>query len=468
MVRSVNCLSMLIDSSLRRLTISILFIIAILNVAGLFFDGTTWIILHIVLCAILTGAVYVVIRSGLWNNSVFWMILIGIGMVVRCVYIFSIQIPIRSDQLKCLEAAKLLLKGDKTWVQDQYFQRWAYQIPFVLYEAAVLKLFGDVSALYVFNVIWSSVTCFLLYMIVFEATEEKLVSLIVSAMYALAPAYIMHIGLLYNNILGGCLWLSAIYVFLKAMKGKSYSWGYLLCGIILAMSQAIRSEAIILLLAILCFGIYEVVKGTSNRNRVMSLFKIGSVLVAYKLTISVFSYCVELFGLGCGGIYNHNPYWYLVCGFSPENYGEYSVQYAYILDILDPSKQREAFFQIMKEIIGGWNIKSFFKFWIGKMYRMWGGDNGPFAYGLDSSTWMQLILFLNRAIYFFTVVFSYIGMQHKDSKTKLLFTIAFLGFFFAFLFKEISVKYRYNPGLCLFVLSAFGISMINDRVRSST
>lgn len=452
-----------LDFVIRELGLITLASIVILNIAGLFMDGMTWSILHVALCVFSLAACYFVIKSGLWSKKWFWTMLICIGMCARIVYTLTVHVPIRSDQLKCLEAAESLAAGDKSWVADQYFQRWAFQIPFVIYESIIIKVFGSVSALYVFSLLESFAIGVLLYLIIREITEDSLIPLVVAAMYALAPSYIMHQGLLYNNILGGVLWLVAVYVYIATRKNKFSAWGYFLCGIALAMSQAIRSEAIVWLLAIVCFGIYEWFKGTSRQKKTRIVFETLSIIIGYRLTLLGISNGIEFSGLGSEWISNYSPYWHLVCGFAPDSYGEYSVQYAYILDTLDHSEQRDIFFQIMKEIIGGWNVKSFTTFWIGKMYKMWGADNGPFAYGLDSSTWMQLMLFLERAVYVASVVFSFIGIKDKENrKLKTLMTIAFLGFFCAFLLKEISVKYRYNPGLCLFLLSAFGILRVKE------
>lgn len=445
---------------LRTLGLAVL--ILILNIVSFFMDGMTWSVIHIFLSCVFLGLCYFIIKSELWKKEWFWSLIICIGIGARIVYALTVHVPIISDQQTCLEAAQRLIAGDISWTKEPYFQRWAYQIPLVLYEAAVIKVFGGIPALYVLNILESIAICVLLFLIIQEIISDRLIALMVAAMFAITPSYIMHEGLIYNNILSAMLSLVAIYIFIMAKKRKTLFGGYLLCGVILAISQLIRSETIIWLLAIICFQIYELLCDSLQRKKgFKTVSETLIVILGFFFTLSIVSIGVKNSGLSSQGISNNCPYWFLVCGFTPDNYGEYSTRYAYIVDILDPEKQKVAFHQIMKEIFGEWNIKSFIVFWVGKMYRMWGAKNGPFAYGLDSSTWMQLLVFFDKTIYISTIILSFIGIKSKDTdKSKILMVIALLGFFCIFLLKEISVKYRYNPILCLFLLSAFGISKL--------
>jgi len=428
----------------------------------------TWCVLHIFCIGAFLCGCWILIRSGLWEKKWFWLLVICIGIGARLVFALTVRTPIRWDQEVCLDAAQRLVQGDTSWANDFYFQRWAYQIPFVLYEAFLLKIFGSVSALYVVNALESIAICVLLYFITLELVNNRVISLMVAAMFVISPSYIMHEGLLYNNIPGALIWLIALYLFVLTKK-KSFLPGYLLCGVVLGLSQAIRSEAIIWLLAIICFQIYELLSEPVFSKRGMAaVLEALLVIAGFYLTLSIISAWVKLSGLSSWGISNNTPYWWIVCGFSPENYGEYSVQYAHIASIVDPEKHKAEFISIMKEILGGWNVKTFTTFWVGKLYRMWGADNGPWAYGLDSSTFMQLMLFLDKAIYLATIVLSFVGIKtERTSKQKTLMIIAFLGFFCVFILKEISVKYRYNPTLCLLLLSAFGISKLMGKSKTA-
>lgn len=452
---------------LRTFGLVVLTLILILNFVSFFMDGMTWSAIYFFLSCVFIGFCYFIIKNGLWKKEWFWNLIICIGIGARIIYALTVHVPIISDQQTCLEAAQRLIAGDISWTKEPYFQRWAYQIPFVLYEAVVIKAFGGISVLYFLNVLESIAICELLFLIIQEITSDRLVALMVAALFTISPSYIMHEGLIYNNILSAMLWLFAIYIFIVTKKRKNLFWGYLLCGVILATSQLIRSEAIIWLLAIICFQIYELLYNFLQRKKgFKTVLETMIVIIGFLLVLSIVSASVKISGLSSQGISNNCPYWFLVCGFTPDNYGEYCTRYTYIVDILDPEKQKVAFFQIMKEIFSGWNIKSFITFLTGKMYRMWGAKNDPFAYGLNSSTWMQILMFFDKAIYISTIILAFIGIKSKDKdtdKSKILIVVAFLGFFCVFLLKEISIKYRYNPILCLLLLSAFGISKLIGR-----
>ena len=87
--------------------------------------------------------------------KVFMIIAILLGFTVKLVYSSLIEDSAIADALLCFNAAQQAANGDFSWISLDYFQRWAYQIPFVLYETAVLKIFGNYKALYIMGAVFS-------------------------------------------------------------------------------------------------------------------------------------------------------------------------------------------------------------------------------------------------------------------------------------------------------------------------
>lgn len=138
------------------------------------------------------------------NNKIelVFIFIIVLGMIIRLVYASSIDIQVKSDLLACLNAAQNLLHGKYQWVESSYFSRFPYQIPFVYYEFVILKVFGSVRALYIFNAIFSITTCLLVYMIVKNVVNHK-TALIVAAIHAILPSSVFMIHWLYHHIISG-------------------------------------------------------------------------------------------------------------------------------------------------------------------------------------------------------------------------------------------------------------------------
>lgn len=126
-----------------------------------------------------------------------------IGLLLRVVYLFTIDADIISDQHHCLTAAQQAVNGDYSWTtSDRYFELWAYQIPFVMNESLILKIFGTVRALYVFNGLFSVVTCILVYCII-SKIYQKNIAMISTTLFSCFPLFIFSISRLYNQIISG-------------------------------------------------------------------------------------------------------------------------------------------------------------------------------------------------------------------------------------------------------------------------
>lgn len=408
----------------------------------------------------------------------FWMVLICIGIVIRLVYAVSVRAPIYNDQLVCLNAAQHSVRGDFSWANLEYFQVVAYQIPFVLYEAVILKIFGTVRALYIFNGIFSILTCLMIYLIV-KKLYDKNTALMITAIFSCFPEQISRVSFLYNYIISGFFFLVAIYFFVTICRDcdkdennfRRNLYLSLLTGLFFGISNLFRKEAVVGFLGAECWFIYYFISRCRRENmRFLLLHTLSYMIViyaVYKAVNLVVDFSIIHTGISPNGIKNRCPYWIVVCGLTPDNYGIYSTKYIYIQGIRDKNEQFVAFKSIMHDIFDTQNFKSILSFFFNKGYYMWGEAyylNKFYKYmGISKILRATLIVFDHFA---YTLVFllSAVGLKKKQYNNFVAFiSIVIIGFFLAYVIKEIHIQYRYFTFLTAVILSASGVDYLRKR-----
>lgn len=464
-------------SNLIRVIFSVcIFVTLALCTVGFFSNGKLFGIIIFFITIILLFAFCLIIPKD--NKKIEWVLIsvIIIGMIIRLVYASSIDIQVKSDQLACLKAAQDLLNNNYGWTESSYFLHYPYQIPFVFYEFAVLKVFGSVRALYVFNAVFSITTCLLLYVIVKIVTNRK-TALIVAAIHAILPSSVFMIHWLYNHIISGVFFLLAILFFLRFFKKASSAdiklndiVNCLLAGVFLGISNLFRPEGMVGVIAVIAWFIYSFIntvqKATAAKMILKTLILAFSFLLGYILINNIIN-IVVINTISPLGIKNPCIYWTVVCGLTPEKYGSYSTKYDFILDCTDKQEQRNVFISILHDIFDRMTIVDIFKFFTLKLYYLWGIlDTGcaKFSDGADVPAAVTLgINCLEHILYFLMLYLSAYNIKKKTiNQYTVFFMILFIGFFSAFIIKEIKKEYLYSTNLILLLLSSSGISCIID------
>ncbi len=189
-----------------------------------------------------------------------------------------------------------------------------------------------------------------------------------------------------------------------------------------------------------------------------------SVYAFYKLINLSVDLSIIYSGISPNGIKNGCPYWYIVCGLTPESYGLYNTKYAYIINYTDPNEQLEVFKRIMNEITQDKSFMEILTFFAKKEYIMWGEIHNCAKF--NSSTNIPHIVYnifdyLNHLLYILVLLLTTLGMKKKQFHPAVVFlSVLFLGFFFVFIIKEINPVYRYSTILILSLASATGIDAL--------
>ncbi len=409
--------------------------------------------------------------------KVFMIIAILLGFTVKLVYSSLIEDSAIADALLCFNAAQQAANGDFSWISLDYFQRWAYQIPFVLYETAVLKIFGTYKALYIMGAVFSILTCMLFYAVSKKMVKNENAALAITALFTWMPNALFQIDTMYNQLIGGLFLMLSIYlfsfIFTESFDEKINPKQLLFClltGIFSGISNLFRAEAIVEILAVACYLIFVTV--TQSDKKTLLKYIIKSVVffavffIGYKVVTGGTDWIITASGIHPYGIKNRCPYWFIVCGLTPESYGAYSEKYIGIVYTLDSEAQKKMFSDIMHEIFADRSFFDILIFFAKKLSIMWGTPEEPHCMISDSALWHRIsyvMVLANHYIYMLFSILAIVGIKMKKFRNSSSFlTIYFMGYFCIYLIKEIAPRYRYSTLFILALLSVYGIQAVFD------
>lgn len=409
--------------------------------------------------------------------KVFMIIAILLGFTAKIVYSTMIEDSAIADASLCFNAAQQAVNGDFSWISLDYFQRWAYQIPFVLYETAVLKIFGNYKALYILGAVFSILTCMLVYAVSKKMVNNDNACLTVTALFTWMPNALFLIETMYNQLIGGLFLMLSVYffsfIFTESFDEKITLRQIVFClltGIFSGISNLFRSESIVEILAVACYFVFVVIT-QSNKKTVLKYIIKAVVLFAvfytgYAIITEGTDMIITSSGIHPYGIKNRCPYWFIVCGLTPESYGSYSEKYIGIVYTLDSEAQKKMFGDIMHEIFADRSFFDILMFFVRKLSIMWGTPEEPHCMISDTALWHRIsyvMILANHYIYMLLTILSLTGLRLKKFRNSGSFlTIYFMGYFCIYIIKEIAPRYRYSTIMILALLSVYGIQAVFD------
>lgn len=383
------------------------------------------------------------------------------------------------DAEYCLWAAKNAAVGNFEWADGMYFQQWGFQIPFVLFEAAILHVFNSVFAIHMVNVIASLVAGYSLYRIAKDVTDDWNVATAITALFLLMPSNVIRLGNPYNETISVMFLMLGLSIWIKGKREEQevtrrtllvYAF---ISGLMLGIGKLFRTDGIILLIAIACWyimiGLCELGKGRKKRFR-FYILEAAVLLGAYCMIVKMVDWLVVAAGINSFGVDNNCPYWKIVCGLTPDNYGSYHTRFSWLGNITNREEQKAAFVDIMKQIFQEMDLRSWIWFYFNKIYNMWVVEEWYF--GEMSGVLLCLAKSFEKTIYFIILNISAISgffMMRESEKNGIRdvrwsLMIAFIGYFLIYLLIESVVRYRYLPVMVLFILAAIGMQNLKKNI----
>lgn len=408
----------------------------------------------------------------------FTIILFGGGLALRIVIVTVLHTPPESDFLFLYDAAQSLLVGDKSFLDTVYFSLWAYQSMFVVWEAALLKICNSIIFLKCVNAVFSAGSVCLLYRTMRGFVSEKAAQ-IFALLLTIQPFILTFHVVLSNQIPSAFFMILGIWVLISEDCAKLQLWRFPLAGLLLQIGNMLRCEAIILLVAILTWVVFEMLR----RPKIAKYFLTGIVLLlaVYAATGKVADTAIRVTGVNPYGLQNGDPDWKLVIGLNAETRGAYSNKdWSKIYPSLDENNQitdetRKIQNEIIQERIHI-SVGDWMKLLRNKIQMLWNTDNlhWAFHHALDAAP-MDYVGFITRydafnllkgfnlALGGTAIVLLMLGLwQYKSlpSPASYLPFFVFFAAFCAFLVIEVQPRYVYLPQLFVFASSAYGIDQL--------
>ncbi|MDG0812622.1 ArnT family glycosyltransferase [Cohnella rhizosphaerae] len=198
------------------------------------------------------------------GRNAFLVLLVAIGLGVRIGWILFNQAPPRSDFLFLYEAAREAASGKFDFAESAYFTSFPYQLGFTMYEAMIIRIFGDsLVALKVIGAAFNMGTAVILYFTGARLFNETC-GRIASCFYAFYLPNILMCSVLTNQHLSVFLFFLGCSLLLKR-RGSLLSW--LWAGLAIGAGQLIRPIGVVYIVGIVLFAMLEVWKKLREGRR---------------------------------------------------------------------------------------------------------------------------------------------------------------------------------------------------------
>lgn len=375
-------------------------------------------------------------------------------------------------------AACQLAQGDMSYLQDPYYTKWAYQSAFVAYEAGVIRLFGPgLLPLRLLNCLYMSGTACLTYLIGKTFLPQRAAAA-VALLYAVYPAPLQLAGTLTNQHLSVFLLYLAVWLLVK--EGPLTFPRAVGAGVLIALGNAIRPIGIVLVLALLLFGLLRCLMGQEGPF-LPRLLRWASAAVTYFAAFALITTAVVTSGINPLGLSNQLPSWKFLVGLNQDSNGSWNRQ-DYETYQTEPFPQSEQAMQAeirQRLSVGPVELG---KLAVRKSAVMW-GDYEDFYWGFSSkdsesaalgpATWGQLQLLavrLDKGIYLLVLALCLGALvssvvRGSTGSTPLLLAILFCGYYAVHLIIEIQSRYRYFIMPALFLLAGLALTGLSESKR---
>ena len=264
---------------------------------------------------------------------------------LRLLVVLCIHTDIVSDFGLMYKASLELVSGTRDYLNNVYFLTWAYQMGHVVYQALLLSIIESVTFLKIVNALVTSLIVVFVYLLGREVGGEK-GSRIASVLYAIFPFPLFLNTVLTNQHLPMLLILIAIYLGFRLNEKKLQIPLCIGIGLLLSLSNILRTETIVIIGAIVVLGGYLVFQKDSFR---FIAIRLGILLLTYFLSFQLASFCLVQTGISPNGLQNGNPTWKFVEGFNYDTDGMYSKEDS-SLYATDPVLSKQVLKERLREV----------------------------------------------------------------------------------------------------------------------
>ncbi len=396
-------------------------------------------------------------------------LLLLIALIIRLWWIFNVNSVPVSDFNTMYLAAKELLNGNyESFRGHGYLSRFPHLVCTSLYMAFMIIFFPTTHlfAIKIVNVLLSIISLGLIYKLSDYFIKHEKVKLGVILLGGIYPAFISYSSTYCTENIAIPLFLGTMLLFMGACKSSNIG-KWLLCGIMLSISDLFRAVGIVFLIAFVIY-IFVFTQESKFRN---SLILIASMLFT--------TFSVSLFLISTGII--EKPLWQgaepsfatlILKGSNVENGGRWNLEDAqFVENNLGKKELSKMCIEKAMSRIEELSLKDRILFYKDKFLSQWsvGDFSGTYWAFLESGSNLGEVLpTVFQFIFVVDIFFCFFAMpsRKKNEKSAILY-ILLCGFGLVFIILETQSRYSYICSWIFVLLAAQGIeNVINWGVKN--
>ena len=381
-------------------------------------------------------------------------------LTIRVAIVLLIDTPVISDFKTMLEASKELVNGTDAYKSMPYFITWGYQMGHVIYQAILLNIINSITFLKIVNAIATSFTVVMIYLIGKELSTSK-AAIIISIIYSIFLFPLLLNTVLTNQLLPMLLILIAIYLWMK--KKKENKLMPVIIGILLGISNMLRSETIVIIIAFVLYTIFLMIK---KENRKALIINLCLIIISYFTLTTATSFVLKATDISPSGLENKNSSWKFLEGLNIETRGQYSeddaVKYSY-----DKKKTTK---ELKKRIQEEW--QQYPLLFAKKTKILWLNSDLSWPLGhIENQEDLKLYEGINQIFIYFFVIMSLLSaitlFKKTYKKEQILILLILFVYFGVYLFIEVMPRYAYSLQIFEALLASITLGYILDNKKIS-
>ena len=382
------------------------------------------------------------------------------AFVIRIGVILWIDTPVISDFKTMLDASKELVNGTDAYKSMPYFITWGYQMGHVIYQAILLNIINSITFLKIVNAIVTSSTVIMIYLIGKELSTTK-AAIIISIIYSIFLFPLLLNTVLTNQLLPMLLILIAIYLWMK--KKKENKLMPVIIGILLGISNMLRSETIVIIIAFVLYTIFLMIK---KENRKALIINLCLIIISYFTLTTATSFVLKATDISPSGLENKNSSWKFLEGLNVETRGQYSeddaIKYSY-----DKKKTTK---ELKKRIQEEW--QQYPLLFAKKTKILWLNSDLSWPLGhIENQEDLKLYEGINQIFIYFFVIMSLLSaitlFKKTYKKEQILILLILFVYFGVYLFIEVMPRYAYSLQIFEALLASITLGYILDNKKIS-
>lgn len=382
------------------------------------------------------------------------------AFVIRIGVILWIDTPVISDFKTMLDASKELVNGTDAYKSMPYFICWGYQMGHVIYQAILLNIINSITFLKIVNAIVTSSTVIMIYLIGKELSNTK-AAIIISIIYSIFLFPLLLNTVLTNQLLPMLLILIAIYLWMK--KKKENKLMPVIIGILLGISNMLRSETIVIIIAFVLYTIFLMIK---KENRKALIINLCLIIISYFTLTTATSFVLKATDISPSGLENKNSSWKFLEGLNIETRGQYSeddaIKYSY-----DKKKTTK---ELKKRIQEEW--QQYPLLFAKKTKILWLNSDLSWSLGhIENQEDLKLYEGINQIFIYFFVIMSLLSaitlFKKTYKKEQILILLILFVYFGVYLFIEVMPRYAYSLQIFEALLASITLGYILDNKKIS-